>query len=54
MFDLVKKFLVDEDGATAIEYALLASLIALVIIGSLNALAPKLSATFNEVSANLK
>jgi pilus assembly protein Flp/PilA len=54
MSDLVKKFLVDENGATAIEYALLASLIALAIIGSVAAIAPKLSNTFNEVSSNLK
>jgi len=39
-------------GATAIEYALLALLIALPIILSLAAIGSELSGSFNEVSSN--
>ena len=39
---------------TAIEYALIASLIAVFIIGALSALGTKLSSEFAEVSSNLK
>lgn len=54
MTSRIKMFFANESGATAIEYALIASLIALVIIASLTAVSSKLTATFNEVSANLK
>ena len=47
------QFLRNEDGATAIEYGLIASLIAVVIIGAVSALGNKLSGTFNEVTSNL-
>jgi pilus assembly protein Flp/PilA len=50
---LLKRFLVDESGATAIEYALIASMIALVIIGSLRTIGTKLSAKFAAISGNL-
>jgi pilus assembly protein Flp/PilA len=48
-----KKFVRDESGATAIEYGLIASLIALVIIGAVGAVGNKLTGTFNEVTSNL-
>jgi len=51
---LFKRFADDKSGATAIEYSLIASLIALVIIGSLGVIGNKLSTTFTEVSGNLK
>lgn len=44
----------DERGATAIEYALLSSLIAVFIVSSLSALGTRLSAEFSEVSVALK
>jgi pilus assembly protein Flp/PilA len=50
----VKAFLLNEDGATAIEYALMASLIAVFIIGALAALGTNLSSEFAEVGAALK
>ncbi len=49
-----KSFLGDESGATAIEYALIASLIAVAIIGGVTALGTRLSQEFSEVSAALK
>jgi len=50
----LKKFLTDESGATAIEYALIATLIALAVIPSMNSMSSKLKTVFNEVSSNLK
>jgi pilus assembly protein Flp/PilA len=52
--NLVKKFLNDDSGATAIEYGLIASLIAVTIIAAVSTLGNKLSTTFTEVSSNLK
>jgi pilus assembly protein Flp/PilA len=49
-----KAFVSNNDGAVAIEYALIASLIAVAIIGGLSALGTRLSAQFSEVSAALK
>jgi pilus assembly protein Flp/PilA len=54
MTDLIKLFIADEVGATAIEYALIASLIAVAIITALTALGTRVSTTFREVSSNLK
>ena len=54
MSSRVKAFFSDESGATAVEYALIASLIAIVIVGAITAIGTQLSGTFNEVSANLK
>ena len=49
-----KSFLADDAGATAIEYALMSSLIALAIITAVSALGSGLSNEFSEVSAALK
>jgi pilus assembly protein Flp/PilA len=43
----------NEEGATAIEYGLIASLIAVVIIAALTALGTGLTNTFTSVSAKL-
>lgn len=48
------KFLSDEAGATAIEYGLIATGIALAIIVAVNTLGTNLSATFTSVSTSLK
>ena len=47
-------FLNDESGATAIEYGLIAALIAVVIIGAVTAVGTSLSTTFTSVSTGLK
>ncbi len=49
-----KRFLKADDGATAIEYALISSLIAIVLVVALNNLGTQLSAEFSEVSSALK
>ena len=43
-------FLEDEAGATAIEYGLIAGLIAVVIIGAISAVGTSLQAKFNTVA----
>jgi pilus assembly protein Flp/PilA len=47
-------FCKDESGATAIEYGLIAALIAVVIITGVTAVGTNLSATFNNLSTTLK
>jgi len=54
MKNLIAQFSADESGATAIEYALLASLIAVAIIAAATTLGGKISTTMNSVSAQLK
>ena len=44
----------DDSGATAIEYGLIAALIAVVIIGAVSALGTNLSTTFTTVSGSIK
>ena len=53
MWALLKNFADDDSGATAIEYALIAGLIFLVIIPGVTMVGTKLTNTFNEVSTNL-
>ena len=49
MIKSVREFFRNESGATAIEYALIASLIAVVIITAVQGLGTKVSTVFNEV-----
>jgi pilus assembly protein Flp/PilA len=51
---LLTKFLGDESGATAIEYALIATGISIVIVASANGIGTKLGTTFTTVSTSLK
>ena len=50
----IKNFLRNESGATAIEYGLIAALIAVVIIGAVTAVGTSLNTTFSSVSTALK
>jgi pilus assembly protein Flp/PilA len=47
------KFLSDESGVTAIEYGVIAALIAVVIIGAVSSLGTHIKSTFNSVAASL-
>jgi pilus assembly protein Flp/PilA len=47
------KFFKDEDGATAIEYGLIAALIAVAIITAVTAVGGELATTFSEVDSAL-
>jgi pilus assembly protein Flp/PilA len=51
---LIKRFVSHERGATAIEYGLIAALIAVVIITGVTAVGTNLSATFTSISGSLK
>lgn len=53
MKNLVKRFVRDESGATAIEYGLIAALIAVVIIGALQAVGSGLTSKFGQISSAL-
>jgi len=50
----VQNFLSDESGVTAIEYALIASLIAVFIIVAVQYVGTQVSTVFTEVGASLK
>lgn len=54
MKKFVQSFLANQSGATAIEYGLIASLIAIAAITAMTTLGTKLSSTFTNVSDNLK
>jgi pilus assembly protein Flp/PilA len=54
MNKLVLRFMKDETGATAIEYGLIASGIALAIVVTVQALGTQLNTTFSTVSTALK
>ena len=54
MTNFVTRFLKDESGATAIEYGLIAALIAVVIITGVTAVGTQRSTTFTNLSTNLK
>jgi pilus assembly protein Flp/PilA len=47
------RFFKDEEGVTAIEYGLIAALIAVVIIGAVQAVGGSLTAVFQAVNAGL-
>ena len=47
------KLIKNVEGATAIEYGLIAALIAVAAIGAMQGIGNKLSSTFNNVSNNL-
>lgn len=49
----LRKFLSNESGATAIEYGLLAGLIAVVIIGGVTLAGDNLSTVFNTIGNSL-
>ncbi len=46
----IGKFINDEKGVTAIEYALIAALIAVVIIGGATALGTKINTVFGNIA----
>lgn len=50
---MLKRFLNNEDGATAIEYGLIAALIGVAIILAVSAVGTGLQGTFTRVAAKL-
>jgi pilus assembly protein Flp/PilA len=53
MKTIFARFVKDESGATAIEYGLIAALVAVAIIGALTAMKNGLTTTFNKVATEL-
>ena len=53
MKNILSSFARDESGVTAIEYGLIAALIAVVIIGAVTKVGSNLSTTFHNVSVSL-
>ena len=54
MKNYVARFVKDESGATAIEYGLIAALIAVGIIAAARALGTQIGTTFNTVADEMK
>jgi len=50
---MMLKFFRDERGATAIEYALIASLIGMAIVGGVTAVGDTLNGAFSDAAAGL-
>ena len=50
----ISAFLANESGATAIEYAIIASGLSIVILASVNGIGTSLNAVFKSVSTTLK
>jgi pilus assembly protein Flp/PilA len=53
MTKFVSRFMKDESGATAIEYGLIAALIAVVIVTAVSVVGTKLNTTFTEIGTKL-
>ena len=51
---MLARFIREEEGATAIEYGLIASLIAVIIITAVALIGTNLSGTFNSVATHVK
>jgi pilus assembly protein Flp/PilA len=49
-----RKLITNEEGATAIEYGLIAALIAVAAITAMSGLGTQLSSTFEEVSTSMQ
>lgn len=50
----LRKLFANKKGATAIEYGLIAALIAVAAVAAMGYLGNKINSTFNNVSGNLK
>ena len=53
MKNLFSRFVANESGVTAIEYGLIAALVAVVIIGAVSSMGTGLSTTFSKVASSL-
>ena len=54
MTKILKTFLADENGATAIEYGMIAALIAVVVIGALTTIGTNLDTKFTSIATSLR
>ena len=54
MLTRVRRFLVSEDGPTAVEYAVMLALIIVVCLTAIQAIGTNASATFNSVATQIQ
>ena len=54
MLQILKVFIKDENGATAIEYAIIAAGISIGIVAAVDGIGTRLNTTFGSVSTQLK
>ena len=54
LFTEIKRFIADEEGAAAVEYGLLAALIAVVIVAAVSSVGNRVCETFNTIAKALK
>lgn len=54
MLEMVRKFIADDSGATAIEYGLIAAGISQAIIAVMNGLGTTIPGKFTSINASLK
>ena len=54
MLRICRRYRKDESGATAIEYGLIAGLISVVIIGSLQVAASQMTGAYDYISASIE
>jgi len=54
MKNMIKRFLKDESGATAIEYGLIAAILSVAIIGTLQLVSTELTTTYQQVENALR
>lgn len=53
MLHVMREFLRDEEGATAVEYGLIAALIAVAIVAAVTGVGTQLKAVFNKILTGL-
>lgn len=49
IFQTIRRFVKDESGVTAVEYGMIAGLIAVIIIGAVTTIGTKLEGTFGTI-----
>jgi len=54
MTNLIARFANEEDGATAIEYGLIAAILSVAIVTAVSGVKDQLNATFNSVAGTLE
>ena len=54
IMNFIKNFIAEEDGVTAIEYGLIAALIAVAIVGVVTTVGTDLGKVFEKISTSLK
>lgn len=53
-FDGLRRFIAEEDGATAVEYAVMVALIVVVALGAIQSLGQQVQGTFQNVSDEIE